>query len=292
MKVHRPEKGHRLNYKMLAAEFNMVDTPEEADICIGWRKCYDLIPYNKQIVCQSEPPIVRGVRHTYRNAAKWHTFVTFRPRHPNSIRFSDTAPHLFPYWSWQEMRVRRPDDELRAKGKGIYYAGHKSCRPDRYSMGGDIIYNKRSHWAAELVKELGGVCLGNGWPQTSKDAPEGWGAKKFQELAEGDYDFHFCAENCLLEGYHSEKFHHGMLCGRVCVYMGHKGIKDLVDPTAYVYALDFDSPAELAEYLKAMTPEEYRERVHAAQAFLDSIGEQSKQAMNDLTQKIIERIKA
>jgi hypothetical protein len=140
---------------------------------------------------------------------------------------------------------------------------------------------------------MGGLCIGNGWPVTSKTHPDGCSARKFAEIDEGNYDFIFCAENCRLPGYVSEKFWHGLLSDRVTVYMGHRRIREITDPAAYVFADDFESPAALAAYLQAMTPEQYRDIVYAARAQLDRYTIDQWAACRDLlTQQIIDRINA
>ena len=287
--VYIPEKGHRLNRKMLGEAFELVDDPQAADVSIGWKTPTAGRRFDQSIVCAAEPPIVGNIISTYRNAARWHTFVTYDPSTPNAIPFSVDAPHMYPFWPWLEMREHRPDEELRRHGKGIYFAGHRSPRPDLDAFGAEIIYQRRAEWAAALARALGGVCLGNGWPQTSKNDPRGWGAAKFAEMREGDFDFIFAAENCRLSGYISEKFWHGLLSDRVMVYMGHRRIKEVCDPAAYVFADDFATPEELAAYLAAMTPRQYREIVHAARRVLDAVPK-PQAAIDDLTQRIIERI--
>jgi hypothetical protein len=191
-----------------------------------------------------------------------------------------------------EKRETRPDEQLRMRGNGVYFAGHRHNRPDLKNHGGQITYQKRAIWAQTLVSRLGGVCLGNGWPQTSKDHPDGWGARKFVELREGDYDVQFCAENCQLKRYVSEKFWHGLLGDRLTVYMGHEHIKAQIDPDAYVFADDFPNPGALADYLQAMTADEYRRHIYAARAVLDRVVGEWKTERDACTRRIVERIRA
>jgi hypothetical protein len=291
MKVFMFNTGHRLNYQMVADTFDMADTEDDADIIIHWKTFTEGRKFNDQVVCQSEPPIVGNVRYTYQHAHQWHTFVTYDPQTSNAIMFSPKA--TFPFRPDMDKRVIRDDDELRMRGRGCYFAGHRHNRPDLANYGGQITYQKRARWAALLVEALGGQCIGNGWPTTSKDHPDGWGARKFQELDEGDYDIHFCAENCQLKRYVSEKFWHGLLSDRLTVYMGHPHIKEQIDPSAYVFADDYKGPEELAEYLQNMTDDEYRGYIMAARRVLDGpCIEEWKAERDQCTKKIIQRVKA
>jgi hypothetical protein len=288
--VYIPEKGHRVNYDLLQEHCNLVDSPDKADICIGWKVLYQDRKFQDIICLQSEPPIVGNVIQTYRHAKKLHTFVTYVPIHDNSLPFSETAPHIYPFRPWVEMHQPRPDDELRPKGKGVYFAGHRHNRPDMTRHNCAIGYQKRATWAQALVDAMGGICLGNGWPHTSKDAPEGWGARKFKEMAEGDYDFIFAAENCSMSGYVSEKFHHGLLSDRVSVYMGHPRIKKLVNPAAYVFAGDFADPQALIKHLQEMTPARYMHTVKCARQVIKNFDRQWWTERDKLTMQLIERI--
>lgn len=282
--------GHKFDLTELAKWCEIVDTERESDITLSWVAIPDRDPA-QVILAQSEPPISRDRIWSYQNADLFHTFVTHNPQGYNQIPFSETSPHLFPYMPWMAGRVTRPTEELRKHGTGSYFAGHVPNRQDKTAITGDeIIYQKRAEWAQVLQSALGGKCVGNGWPETTKDAPAGWGPGKFEDLEEGNYDFHFCAENCIRKGYHSEKFWHGLLADRVMVYMGHQGIKKLVDPGAYVFAEDFGSPEVLANYLKHMAKEDYLDTIRHARYALGKIGTKPRDEMRDLSRRIGQRI--
>lgn len=268
--------------------WDITDSPNDADLfCTYLAPPPDCDPA-RTILMQGEPPITPGRVALYERAAEFMGWVTFSPKTANAIAFSDAAPHMLPYPPRMELRVRRDDSELCRKGRGIYFAGHKrpAHKPDAVQCGVPIIYHRRARWASRLMERLGGRCVGAGWTEQTKDAPGGWGASKFADLAAGDFDFHFCAENCIMRGYISEKFWHGLLSDRVAVYMGHCAIKRAVDPSAYVFADDFATPDDLADYLLRMTPRQYRAIIAAARGVLDDVGDRPEQELRRLTARV------
>jgi hypothetical protein len=80
------------------------------------------------------------------------------------------------------------------------------------------------------------------------------------------YRFTIAFENSVATDYVTEKFFQPLVAGSVPIYRGAPNVADFAPaPHSYIDATDFSAPAELAEFLAAMTDDDYL-RYHAWRA--------------------------
>lgn len=285
-----------LNASMLWERFTPADHPSTADIAIAWKADLEGIDPAQVIMCQSEPPVSSDRKRMYGDFARYHTVVRFDPQGPNELPFSNRWPHLVPYKPWLHRRYPLPILKLDPVGNGIYFAG-KRRTIDTESYGYPIIYGLRARIAQGLQGALGGTCHGEGWSESTKQAPEGWHHAKLQEIHDLHPDFVLAIENTRMPGYISEKLWDGLLTDRVTLYLGAPDIEKHVDPrgyldlSPYVTGHEIDMPRlirDLRAYLAI--PDAYRETIHVARQILGDAAYQQQAAIDDLTCRLIARI--
>lgn len=107
--------------------------------------------------------------------------------------------------------------------------------------------NKREQFVKDLIKSPFRVdslssCLKNKEPQ------KGWNMKNKNEIM-GKYLFHLSFENQRVDDYITEKLWGALVAGTVPVYFGASNIKEHVPFHGVIFADDYSSRSELAEYL-------------------------------------------
>ncbi|XP_053987777.1 alpha-(1,3)-fucosyltransferase C-like [Hylaeus volcanicus] len=85
----------------------------------------------------------------------------------------------------------------------------------------------------------------------------------FKTVAEPDYFFYLSFENSFCQDYVTEKLYNAFSYNVVPIVYGGANYSIFAPPRSYINALDFDSPEDLAEYLKWLieNPSEYRKHL-------------------------------
>jgi hypothetical protein len=82
--------------------------------------------------------------------------------------------------------------------------------------------------------------------------------RRTKRVTIGNYRFTVAFENSMTRDYVTEKFVEPLVAGTVPLYRGAPNIADFAPaPDCYIDVTRFDSPSSLADYLRAMTDEEY-----------------------------------
>ncbi|XP_031847170.1 alpha-(1,3)-fucosyltransferase C [Nomia melanderi] len=137
----------------------------------------------------------------------------------------------------------RPNEAIAGKTKPIVWfvsnCNAKSGR-DKYVL----------ELSRHVTVDIYGKC-GNHHCPRSKDC--------FREVAEPDYFFYLSFENSLCEDYVTEKLYNALRYNIVPIVYGGANYSVFAPPGSYINALDYDSPRELAGYLKTLmkNPREY-----------------------------------
>ena len=76
------------------------------------------------------------------------------------------------------------------------------------------------------------------------------GVSKCAEFIDKNYMFYLAFENSLCEEYVTEKFWDHLKGNLVPVVLGKANYHEIAPPHSYINALDYDSPKDLAKYLK------------------------------------------
>jgi hypothetical protein len=78
----------------------------------------------------------------------------------------------------------------------------------------------------------------------------GRGVSKCAQFIDNNYMFYLAFENSFCEDYVTEKLWDHLKGNLVPVVYGHSNYQKIAPPHSYINALDFDSPKDLADYLK------------------------------------------
>jgi hypothetical protein len=111
------------------------------------------------------------------------------------------------------------------------------------------------------------------WPhirnlRTTRSIYRGTVDSKYAALAK--YAFSLCYENCVMDGYVTEKIVDCLYAGTIPCYLGAPDIASIVPKAAFIDARDFESTTELWQHAKGLSPAERQEHRDAGKAFLES----------------------
>jgi len=110
--------------------------------------------------------------------------------------------------------------------------------------------------------------LGRSYPAWRGEIPGSWDSKVARI---SDYKFMICLENSVGQpGYISEKIFDCFCARTVPVYLGSKGSEKILPSGAYIDFRDFGSLAELTNFLKHMSAEQYAGYVRRIDDFMHS----------------------
>ncbi|XP_076658267.1 alpha-(1,3)-fucosyltransferase C isoform X2 [Halictus rubicundus] len=104
----------------------------------------------------------------------------------------------------------------------------------------------------------------------------------FGEVAEPNYFFYLSFENSLCEDYVTEKLYKALRYDLVPIVYGGANYSVFAPPGSYIDALDFDSPEELAKYLKALMKNRHEYAKYFEWKKYYRIGESSRRAACNL----------
>ena len=149
------------------------------------------------------------------------------------------APYL-PKASWWDQMMARP---IPAKTEEAPIALFVSAR---------LIYSGRISLLEELAAHIK-------MRNRTIEGPD-LGRVTKQEII-GRYRFCMAVENSTEADYVTEKIYDCFLAGTVPIYLGAPNVDEFVPPGSYINAANFDSPADLAAYLRYLveTPQAYEE---------------------------------
>jgi len=254
-------KGAAVNLeKLKAAGHQIMATPVKADIAICWKTPESSTLRSRTILMQSEPPVSGSRVKLYQEHGEFLAVFCYDPKRPNEYALTTTPAYPYrPAFALWESLACKPEPT----GTGAYFAGRRQWSADGWLQGGYRQYGRRQAIAKQLQEQMGGWCLGEGWPESTKEG--GWHANKRDDIDVLDPDYMFAAENCILPNYVSEKFWDGMLCGRPMIYSGYflGGAMLKIDDEGQV--------AGMVDRLQGMTTGEYeshgREQREWAQPF-------------------------
>lgn len=85
-----------------------------------------------------------------------------------------------------------------------------------------------------------------------------------------DYKFYLCLENCIADGYISEKIFDCFKAHTVPVYLGAPNITDYLPKESFIDFRDFDNPEALLSFLKSMSESEYGRYIERGKEVLES----------------------
>lgn len=150
--------------------------------------------------------------------------------------------------------------------KAIHFMEKEHPRDfDLYGMG----WNERKFTGPKLIRALNRLHLLKIFLTKKHLCYKGRCERKLEVLSK--YKFCFCYENtCVIPGYISEKIWDCFFAGCVPIYYGAPNIDDYIPGDIFIDFRNFKSYAELYEYLKNITEEEYEKYLLGAKEFLIS----------------------
>lgn len=284
-----------------------------SDFGFCWKKPQVLVPLERSILFQSEPPVAKDRLALYPLHDKFKAVFCFAPFLPNEYPL--TSNFAYPYRPAYELAEKlaiwrgrplppwaqegsMPSPEPRT-GAGVYFAGRCSgSMPDGLYFGGYRQYNFREDAAEMLVARIGGTCVGEGFGKTTKC--KDWRLEKFKDISNMHPDYVLCIENCEMTNYASEKFTDGLLSGRLALYYGAPNINGLIpqhSQTSFVDLRQFVSEVsnfpvlqieKLACFLENMTDMEYDLRVNNQYELAYSLCGEYERRSAEITNKAID----
>ncbi|MEZ5499959.1 MAG: glycosyltransferase family 10 [Steroidobacteraceae bacterium] len=172
---------------------------------------------------------------------------------------------------WQELYTER----MRAVA---YFESHGEI--DLYGKGwGEPPVRVGRTWLPWTIKKPA-LAIARAWQRRfpgdlQRSAQRAWrGSVSSKALTLGQYRYALCFENCVIEGWITEKIFDCFFAGVVPVYWGAPEIADIVPAECYIDMRSFDGYAELREYLHGLSDKEWRAQRQAARDFLASPGYQ------------------
>jgi hypothetical protein len=283
----------------ITAGHEVVDAPD-ADIVINLNNHYT--SGTNVIMLSWEPPYYPHYTNCFRDTWAYHTVYRFGDCDPEKNSFLITEdPIAFPYHAYSGgLDVPRADTTLR--NRRVFFAGVACYGENADADGRRGLYAARTRLVHDLQDNGVGVYAeGKGYGRDSRDYGRvaDWEQIKLKLCRTLDVDFHLCAENCQLNGYISEKIHHGFQSDLVVLYLGNTDIEKYVPREAFVNLNEYFEPrshrvnaAAVADLLKTMTQKEYDDIIHAAREWRRSarLANRFEEQCRVLSRKIIERI--
>jgi hypothetical protein len=174
--------------------------------------------------------------------------------------------------------VYKPVESVWPKRTGLFMMGHgwQMTLSEWWNYISDSnSLNGARHKVAIALSMLSGDSFdlfGPGWAENGprKVIPCARGPQTGSKLRfMGGYRFAVAFENCTnRNGYISEKLFDALLAGTVPIYLGNKDIHHFVPKAAFVDARNFDSFDDLAQFIRAMPEQEWREMRDAGVQFV------------------------
>jgi hypothetical protein len=127
----------------------------------------------------------------------------------------------------------------------------------------------RDRYVRELMRHIPvdslGSCLNNRGPDDFVTGPEPWARDGWASILSvlPSYKFYLAFENSITVDYVTERVFHALVRGVVPVYLGAPNVRDFMpDDDAVIVASDFESPAELADYLRQLDNDDQAYALH------------------------------
>ena len=292
--------------QMISDNFEVVNTPQEADIILSNSFPPLDTPVNKLVYMTSEPPLCEPRITWYNQFHKMPLVVKYAPSNFNEIPVSIDNKHgaEFPFEICPIEPITRTDTTL--TNRAVFFAGELGLeggidRPDCKNI--RVLRRLLGVFLRDNLQ--GSTMIGRGWGKETSD-PNGmvkilWDksrANKQEEIAKSNCDFVLALENSMMRDYVTEKIGDGFTSDRVTLYLGCPNIEDHVPTNCFVdlrkwfnpTTKDFDFQG-LLNYLKGMTQEEYDTILANARVFRRYSKEKFEANQKDLTKRIISRLK-
>jgi hypothetical protein len=115
----------------------------------------------------------------------------------------------------------------------------------------------------------------------------GYLPNKLTSLAE--YTFCLCFENVVVNGWITEKLFDCFVTGTIPIFLGAPDVQDYVPPDCYIDMRQFSGYADLAAFLRGMSPQQVRAYKDAAKAYMksDAFLRFGKQRFTELLGRIV-----
>ena len=246
---------------------------QDADIVVAIDDPLDSDP-SKTVLVMAEPPGILNTQQFYDNAESYLGFWSHSGKTKNRIDF-DHNPLHWPSPPSHRLRVRRKSTAI--TDRSVYFAGQGRKK----KKDGVVIYHLRNE-IVDGLRSFGSVVHAYGQGLGDNTAKKAKGLRsirrwKFREIEECGADFVLCLENATFPGYVTEKFHDGVLSGRVPLYLGCPEIDRYVPHGIFVDLRPWYRPesksldvAELHKFIMSMTQGEYDAIVDAGQRWLNT----------------------
>jgi len=165
-------------------------------------------------------------------------------------RLDSDVPIPYAYEFFDFKKPALPTKEKGKNGRGLAAVFISNC----------FARNKRMEFLNQLMKHMKvdsfGFCSNNKDVYEEDEGDNNWNTK-MNTIRK--YKFTLAFENSNDRDYVTEKFFQPLEAGSVPVFFGTSNIADFAPPNSYINAKDFESPKELAKYLKMLdkNDEEY-----------------------------------
>lgn len=291
------QNPHLLNLDLVAAAgHELVDRQEAAQVAIGSASVPHRVDPRRVIMLYLEPPLGQGYSTIYGRASTFRAFGCLVDLSlPNSFLLTQD-PIVYPYGVHALRDRRREDTTIRTRR--VFYAGTRVGHPP----GGDGDYGRVALYKTRNDTVLGLRALGVdvyaegvGWEQSTRHEPN-WDEIKGHRIDEVMADFHLCMENSRMQGYISEKIHHGFQSDRVVLYLGCSRIHEHVPAGAFINLNDHFDPrtrqldlVEVARRLQGMTQEQYDDILRVARHWrsVDMLEERFNAERDRVTRQVL-----
>lgn len=152
-----------------------------------------------------------------------------------------------PDTTWPDIYNRTGDWKYPKTANQLWKRIKRKTKPIIWFVSNCQARSGREMYISELAKHVGvdvyGKCGNHTCPRNTDC---------FGVVAEPNYFFYLSFENSLCEDYVTEKLYNPLSYDLVPIVYGGANYSVFAPPGSYIDALDFDSPEELAKYLKAL----------------------------------------
>lgn len=267
--------------QIVDAGHHLVEEPDATTITLGKDIQPDVAP-SQTIFFLHEPPLEAQYRQCYH--PDWTKDFPMVFSHGKAANNCMPITH-HPLYFWKPRPpVKRPYDTLHHRlaffGRPAYEL--TDTRIDQPWMKPcHSLYPMRRQMVTDLVEHPHFLLFGEGWPSASQclGSPGrrngDFRTSKVETIHAHQIDFLICLENCIMEGYCTEKLWDAFAAGVVPIYLGMPDIEQYVPSDCFVDGrLFFDaatshfSVPELLSYLAGIDARRYRTMVEKGQAFL------------------------
>jgi 2-polyprenyl-3-methyl-5-hydroxy-6-metoxy-1,4-benzoquinol methylase len=292
-----------LNMDMLKKEFEIVKNPKESDFAIYWVDIPEGVPLNKCIYIAYEVPLTGPIYWAYANFDRFNTVYAYNPSPDKVNQFPISLDYLYyPVNPYFQIDIKRDNHIL--ENRGVYYAGQKAGEmykdvPDTFGLNLKLA---RDRLAMGLIEKYPQThVFGPGWPKDSKTSlASSFRQKKMNEINLLNPDFHIVIENYSMPNLISERLHDGFSSDRLILYYGDPLIKEKIPENCFIDLSNYFNKEKkefhvdsIISLMKNISKEEYMKYLESARTFRKSMDNKGfEKARNNLTQRIIDRIKA